>query len=88
MAGSNPTSQVSQSLPFDRGVFLKEVVLSLIAALLTGLAGGLLLILLVFGWGNAQAETAERPDTQLPLRGAAVTRIWRNPVATDGGIHA
>jgi hypothetical protein len=67
MAGSNSTSQISQSVPFDRMVFLKEILLSLIAALLTGLAGGLLLILLVFGWGNVQAETAEQPDAQLQL---------------------
>lgn len=68
MAGSNSTSQISQSVPFDRVVFLKEILLSLIAALLTGLAGGVLLILLVFGWGNVQAETAEQPDAQLQLR--------------------
>ncbi len=68
MAGSNSTSQISQSVPFDRVVFLKEILLSLIAALLTGLAGGLLLILLVFGWGNVQAETAEQPDAPLQLR--------------------
>jgi hypothetical protein len=68
MAGSNSTSQISQSVPFDRVVFLKEILLSLVAALLTGLAGGVLLILLVFGWGNVQAETAEQPDAQLQLR--------------------
>jgi hypothetical protein len=68
MAGSNSTSQISQSVPFDRVEFLKEILLSLIAALLTGLAGGLLLILLVFGWGNVQAETADQSDAQLQLR--------------------
>jgi hypothetical protein len=68
MAGSNSTSQISQSVPFDRVEFLKEILLSLIAALLTGLAGGLLLILLVFGWGNVQAETVDQSDAQLQLR--------------------
>jgi Ca-activated chloride channel family protein len=45
--------------PLKQPGFLREVLLTLAAAALTGLSGGLLLILLVFGFNSAQA--AESP---------------------------
>ncbi|MET0067949.1 MAG: marine proteobacterial sortase target protein [Candidatus Thiodiazotropha sp.] len=54
--------------------------MSLVAALMTGLAGGLMLILLVFGWGNAQAEPAEQPAAQLQLRSLDGRLIQQAPL--------
>ncbi|MET0026753.1 MAG: marine proteobacterial sortase target protein [Candidatus Thiodiazotropha sp.] len=68
MTVSQPSSQTVQPLPFNRLAFIREVMLSLLAALMTGLAGGLLLILLVFSWGNAQAGTSEQPIAELQLK--------------------
>jgi hypothetical protein len=34
--------------------FIKDMLLTLVAALLTGLSAGVVLILLVFAWGNVQ----------------------------------
>ncbi|MEJ2395073.1 MAG: marine proteobacterial sortase target protein [Candidatus Thiodiazotropha sp.] len=52
--------------PLGQPGFLREMLLTLMAALLTGLSGGLLLILLVFGINGAEA--AESADSA-PTRG-------------------
>ncbi|MEJ2589855.1 MAG: marine proteobacterial sortase target protein [Candidatus Thiodiazotropha sp.] len=47
--------------PFRQPGFLREIVLTLASAVLTGLSASLLLILLVFGWTSAQAAADEGP---------------------------
>ncbi len=80
MTGSHATNPTEESLPFKRVDFLKEVILSLLAAVMTGLAGGVLLILLVFGWGNAQAEVSEQPGAELQLRSLDGRLIGQAPL--------
>ncbi|MES9928283.1 MAG: marine proteobacterial sortase target protein [Candidatus Thiodiazotropha sp. 6PDIVS] len=48
--------------------FVKDMLLTLLAAVMTGVSGSMLLIILVFSWGSAQAESAERYGAQLQLR--------------------
>lgn len=47
--------------------FLRDMLLTLAAAVFTGLSGGLLLILLVFGWGSLQAAEPEPQGGRLTL---------------------
>ncbi len=51
--------------PLKQPGFLRDLLLTLAAAILTGVSGGLLLILLVFGWGSAVAdETPGEPPAE------------------------
>ena len=64
---TNPnTSAVHWQLLKQAG-FLRDMLLTLAAALFTGLSGGLLLILLVFGWGSLQAAEPEPEGGSLTL---------------------
>ncbi|MCU7926514.1 MAG: marine proteobacterial sortase target protein [Candidatus Thiodiazotropha sp. (ex Dulcina madagascariensis)] len=67
-AKRDPVDRGAQGVDFKNAAFLRDMLLTLLAALLTGLSGGLLLILLVFGWGSAQADTAEQRGVLLQLR--------------------
>ncbi|MCU7811026.1 MAG: hypothetical protein KZQ77_07285, partial [Candidatus Thiodiazotropha sp. (ex Notomyrtea botanica)] len=60
----NVTAGVSSLM---KPVFLREMLLTLLSAVLTGLSASLLLILLVFGWTSAQAETASPTSGRLSL---------------------
>jgi hypothetical protein len=42
---------------FSNRYFVRDLVLTLLAAVFTGFAGSILLILLVFGWGHAVADS-------------------------------
>jgi hypothetical protein len=53
--------------PLKQPAFLRDMLLTLAAAVLTGLSGGLLLILLVFGFASAQAAEAVPASGQLTL---------------------
>ncbi|MEJ2610667.1 MAG: marine proteobacterial sortase target protein [Candidatus Thiodiazotropha sp.] len=68
MGINTETSIPSCKIRFGSAAFLKEMLLTLIAAVLTGLSGGLLLIMLVFGWGHVQAEPLEKLGAHLDLR--------------------
>ncbi len=64
---TNPnTNPVSWELLKQAG-FLRDMLLSLAAALFTGITGGLLLILLVFGWSSLQAAEPESEGGKLTL---------------------
>lgn len=80
--------------PLGQPGFLRDMLLTLAAALLTGVSGGLLLILLVFGWGSAQAAEPQpaggsltlyaldgRPLQQAPLLETAVQMEVTGPLA-------
>ena len=80
MRANTETSVSPAKAGFHSPGFIKEMLLTLCAALLTGLSGGLLLILLVFGWGNLQAEPLEKPDARLDLRSLDGRHIGRAPL--------
>ncbi|MCU7875406.1 MAG: hypothetical protein KZQ84_01155 [Candidatus Thiodiazotropha sp. (ex Lucinoma borealis)] len=63
---------------FKDGVFVRDMLMTLFAAILTGISGSLLFILLVFGWGSAQAES---PRTEW---GSAATSIIGRSAAATG----
>jgi Ca-activated chloride channel family protein len=58
---SNPNTDVAQRQLLQQRGFLRDMLLTLAAALFTGISGSLLLVLLVFGWGSLQAAEA-RPE--------------------------
>ncbi|MES9940508.1 MAG: marine proteobacterial sortase target protein [Candidatus Thiodiazotropha sp. 6PLUC2] len=60
--------------------FVKDMLLTLLAALMTGVSGSMLLIILVFSWGSAQAEPAERLTAQLQLTSLNGQRIEMAPL--------
>lgn len=62
-ARANPAGFETYLQPLRQPGFLREVLLTLVSAVLTGLSASLLLILLVFGCTSAQA------DTEGPTRG-------------------
>ena len=64
---TNPNTSAVQWRLLKQAGFLRDLLLTLAAALFTGLAGGLLLILLVFGWGTLQAAEAEPAGGELTL---------------------
>ncbi len=66
MAAETPTRPGLWS-PLKHPGFLRDMLLTLAAAVLTGIAGGLLLILLVFGFGSVQAAEATPGSGQLTL---------------------
>ncbi|MEW8028093.1 MAG: marine proteobacterial sortase target protein [Candidatus Thiodiazotropha sp.] len=53
---------------FNYRLFIRDLMLTLLAAVLTGLSGSILLILLVFGWGNAEADDLYQPAAELQLK--------------------
>ncbi|MFI0460361.1 MAG: VIT domain-containing protein, partial [Candidatus Thiodiazotropha endolucinida] len=53
---------------FSNRLFIRDLVLTLLAAVFTGLSGGLLLILLVFGWSEAAADGLHKAAAELQLR--------------------
>jgi Ca-activated chloride channel family protein len=53
--------------PLKQPGFLRDMLLTLLAALLTGISGGVLLILLVFGWGSVQGAEPEPSSGRLTL---------------------
>ncbi|MEJ2621599.1 MAG: VIT domain-containing protein [Candidatus Thiodiazotropha sp.] len=57
--GVNTETELKEPLKvqFSRA-FIVDMLVTLMAAIMTGLSGGLLLILLVFGWSSVQAEPA------------------------------
>ncbi|MCU7867237.1 MAG: marine proteobacterial sortase target protein [Candidatus Thiodiazotropha sp. (ex Lucinoma borealis)] len=65
---TNPINEPGSVVNFKDGVFVRDMLMTLFAAILTGISGSLLFILLVFGWGSAQAESREQSGVQLQLR--------------------
>ena len=63
----NPNTRPVQWQLLKQAGFLRDMLLTLAAALFTGLSGGLLLILLVFGWGSLQAAEPEPEGGRLTL---------------------
>ena len=59
--------------------FIKDMILTLIAAVMTGICGGVLLIFLVFSWGEVQAEPVENQHAQLRLTSLAVDKTRACP---------
>ncbi|MEW7984713.1 MAG: marine proteobacterial sortase target protein [Candidatus Thiodiazotropha sp.] len=53
---------------FSNRLLIRDLVLALLAAVFTGLSGGLLLILLVFGWSEAGADVLHKAAAELQLR--------------------
>jgi Ca-activated chloride channel family protein len=64
---TNPSTNVGHWQLLKQAGFLRDMLLTLAAALFTGLSGGLLLILLVFGWGTLQAAEPEPEGGKLTL---------------------
>jgi hypothetical protein len=48
--------------------FVRDLVLTLLAAVFTGITSSILLILLVFGWNSAAADGLYQPRPELQLR--------------------
>jgi Ca-activated chloride channel homolog len=67
---SNTSIKATAWQPLKQPGFLRDMLLTLSAALLTGLSGGLLLILLVFGISGAEAAESAPTRGQLTLRTA------------------
>ncbi|MCU7947777.1 MAG: hypothetical protein KZQ72_14260, partial [Candidatus Thiodiazotropha sp. (ex Cardiolucina cf. quadrata)] len=65
---TNLINEPGSVVNFKDGVFVRDMLMTLFAAILTGISGSLLFILLVFGWGSAQAESREQSGVQLQLR--------------------
>ncbi len=62
---SRPNTEATAWQPLKQPGFLRDMLLTLAAAVLTGISGGLLLILLVFGWGVAAAgEMPAQPPAE------------------------
>jgi hypothetical protein len=59
--------------------FVKDMLLTLFAAVMTGVSGGILLILLVFSCGSVEAETLQNSAAQLQLEGLVGRRIEAAP---------
>ncbi|MES9946528.1 MAG: marine proteobacterial sortase target protein [Candidatus Thiodiazotropha sp.] len=53
---------------FSNGLFIRDLVLTLLAAVMTGVSGSILLILLVFGWSSVEADGFEQEGVELQLR--------------------
>lgn len=53
---------------FSNGLFIRDLVLTLLAAVMTGVSGSILLILLVFGWSSVEADGLEQEGVELQLR--------------------
>jgi hypothetical protein len=47
---------------------MRDLVLTLLAAVFTGLSGSMLLILLLFGWGVATADDLNQAPVEVQLR--------------------
>ncbi|MES9971335.1 MAG: marine proteobacterial sortase target protein [Candidatus Thiodiazotropha sp.] len=52
----------------NNGPFICDLLLTMLAAVMTGLSGSMLLILLVFSWNSAEAAGYEQRDAELQLR--------------------
>lgn len=66
--------------PFRSPGFLREIVLTLASAVLTGLSASLLLILLVFGWTSAQAADDAPTRGMLSLRALDGRELQQAPL--------
>jgi Ca-activated chloride channel homolog len=66
--------------PLRQPGFLREVLLALTSAMLTGLSASLLLILLVFGWSSAQAQTEGPSHGMLTLHALDGRRLQPAPL--------
>jgi Ca-activated chloride channel family protein len=53
---------------FSNSLLIRDLVLTLLAAVMTGLSGSILLILLVLAWGSAEADGVEQGGVELKLR--------------------
>jgi Ca-activated chloride channel family protein len=53
---------------FSNRLFIRDLALTLLAAVFTGFAGSILLILLIFGWGHATADELHQAPVELQLR--------------------
>jgi Ca-activated chloride channel family protein len=49
-------------------LFFRDLLLTLLAAVMTGVSSGILLILLIFGWGVAEADSVHEEGVKLQLR--------------------
>lgn len=80
MSANTETELRSMGKSLFNQVFIKDMLLTLLAAVMTGLSAGVLLILLVFSWGSAQAETSERTTAQLELMSLDGRRVEMAPM--------
>lgn len=60
--------------------FVHDLVMTLLAAVFTGISGSILLILLVFGWNSAVAEDLQEPLAELQLRTLDGQRLGQAPM--------
>jgi Ca-activated chloride channel family protein len=56
------------TVAFNSRRFVYDLVMTLLAAVFTGISGSILLILLVFGWNQAAADNLRQPRAELQLR--------------------
>jgi hypothetical protein len=63
----SPT-QEKGNVCFSNSYFVRDLVFTLLAAVFTGVAGSILLILLVFGWGHAVADNHPQSRVELQLQ--------------------
>jgi hypothetical protein len=65
---TNTPVREEKGVCFSNRLFMRDLILTLLAAVFTGLSGSMLLILLVFGWGTATADGLNRVPVELQLR--------------------
>jgi hypothetical protein len=72
---------------FNSRLFFRDLVLTLLAAVFTGLSGSMLLILLVFSWGVATADGLDQPSVELRLRSLDGQQLQQAPGIRAGVVH-
>jgi Ca-activated chloride channel family protein len=65
---TNSPVREERGVRLNNSLFIRDLVLTLLAAVFTGLSGSILLILLVICWGSAAADGLGEPSADLHLR--------------------
>ncbi|PVV11914.1 MAG: marine proteobacterial sortase target protein [gamma proteobacterium symbiont of Ctena orbiculata] len=69
-----------QDLSFSNKGLVRDLLLTLLAAVFTGLSGSILLILLVFGWSSVEANSLREEAANLQLRSLDGQLLQRAPL--------
>jgi hypothetical protein len=65
---TNRSARETGEVCLNNRLFIRDLVLTLLAAVFTGLSGSMLLILIVFFWGNATADGLGELPAERQLR--------------------
>ncbi len=79
----NRQSVRRQAVLLNDKLFLRDLVLTLLAAILTGVSSGILLILLIFSWGAVEAGTVHEEAAELQLRSLDGQLMEQAPLLTS-----